>query len=165
MIQQLLMRGNRSLGAALLQHGLITNEELEEANQLFLEGMTEGAGIDNSLLKSLLFQVQAMTETEFLEYQITQLPVEYLPLHNYYMKPTWLTEDDLLLALATRTLPVDFIDGTIFFASAYYMSAPVTHVWEDKYKGIPVWFVCELEAIENTIYKLTEQIAPQVATA
>ncbi len=159
------MRGNRSLGVALLQGGLISNEDLEAANHFFLSALKDGKGTDSSLLKSLLYDVKALSEQELIEYQISQSGLNYIPLNNYHIRPTWLTEDLLELALATRTLPIDLVEDTIFFASAYNLSTPVVQTWEEQFKGQPLWFVSKLEDLENTVYRLKEELVPEPVSA
>ena len=151
------MKANRSLGAHLVQDGLVTADQLGEANELFLQKLRSDDADEASLLHSLIYGLQAIPEKVLIHHQVETLGMDFLPLANYMVQMHWVRRELLRPCMFTRTVAIDQMEDITFLCSAYYMSPTVRHFWESQFKGTCLWFISSLEEIEKVVYRLYMQ--------
>ena len=78
----LLMRVNRLLGAALVEHNLVKIENLEAANERLLEAVTEGNRRKTSVLAILAYEMKVVKEEDVLQHLVETEGVGLVDLHN-----------------------------------------------------------------------------------
>ena len=66
----LLMRVNRLLGAALVEHNLVKIENLEAANERLLEAVTAGDRRKTSVLAVLAYEMKVVKEEDVLQHLV-----------------------------------------------------------------------------------------------
>jgi len=150
----LLMRANRLLGGQLVEHNLITLEQLDQANGRLLELV----GGDNlrqaSLLGILAYEHRVLKEEDLLVFQAQRLGVGLVDLRHYEVAAEVQEGLDVGTAWATWTLPFDRLEDMTFLASAYYLSPAVRKYWEEKTEGPVAWFGTTMEHIAEALEKL-----------
>lgn len=157
MTHHLLMKANRSLGAHLVQEGLISAENLAEANDLFLKKLRSDNAEEASLLDSLIYGLQVLPEQVLVHHQVETVGLDFLPLSNYMVQMHWVKKDLLRPCMYTRTVPIDQMEDITFLCTAYYLSPTVRQFWEARFGGSCLWFVSTLEEIEKVVYRLYMQ--------
>lgn len=64
----LILRSNRFLGSALVDKGLVSTVDLEEANGKFMEAIQVGELKRASILSTLVFDLKKLDEAKLLDY-------------------------------------------------------------------------------------------------
>jgi len=171
--RSLILRSNRLLGAALVEHNLITVEQLDEANERLLLTMDDGTVRQMCLLDILMNGTHALTEDRLLEHTVDDLGMALLDLRQ--IEPS----DDVKIAIdpavcwATWTVPFDQDEEISYVASAYHLSTAVRQFWEKRLGGTLVWFGATLDSVSDFLEALEaerngntlESSAPQAGAA
>jgi hypothetical protein len=158
------MRGNRFLGSALVDKKLLSTEDLEAANDRFMESAQENGIEQLSLLAILLYEKKTVAEDTLLAFYRNQLKMALLdPTHLAALSAREMGYD-LALAKATLTVPFDRQDGFVCVASAYFLSNPVVKAWEELYNEKLLWYAASLRGIMHYIERV-ESIAAAEADA
>lgn len=164
-ITSLVLKANRTLGAQLIDAGLIELPTLEAANQSFLVKRRAGSLIEASLLRILLYETQALREADLLNLQVVNHGLGSFQLDAYKLNEDFISTLDLDECQATWTLPFDFVGDVYFVATAYYLSPVVRQHWEERLGGHIVWSVHDLASIGNALEHLYAQRASSEAQA
>jgi hypothetical protein len=158
----LLIKSNRVLGTRLVEADLTNVEEMDRANEVFIE-LARAKDIRRaSLLRVLVYDNQTLKEESLLDYQLENYPVGAVMLENYTLDDELLATQSLELMRASWTIPIDRVNGRWFIASAYYMSDIVRNFWEDKLEGRVSWYVSSLSQLEAVFERLVENEAAAV---
>jgi len=150
-LRSIIMRGNRLLGANLVENNLIRIEELEKANERLFEIIEEGTDRDASLLKVLVDEHQVLTEENILSFLVDERGVGIIDLEDIEMA------DDLRLEIkseecwATWTVPFDREEDFHYVATCYYMSDAVRQFWEKELGGSIVWFATTMKSLTQML--------------
>ncbi|NBD37884.1 MAG: hypothetical protein GVY10_04870 [Verrucomicrobia bacterium] len=151
---RLMLKANRVLGTRLVESGLVTNEDMDRANELFIELARAKDLRRASLLRILLFENQTLLEESLLDYQLEEFPVGAILLENYQMNHELILQHPLDLLRASWTLPIDLVQGRWFLATAYYMSDPMRAFWEERLNGRITWYICPFGQFETSFEEL-----------
>ena len=159
----LLIKSNRVLGTRLVEADLTNVEEMDKANEGFIE-LARAKDIKRaSLLRVLIFDNQSLKEESLLDYQLENFPVGAIMLENYKIDEELLENESLELMRASWTIPVDRVNGRWFLATAYYMSDVVRQFWEERLEGRITWYISSLSQLETVFESLAEKEAALVA--
>src|ERR1700724_3764634 len=79
----LLMRANRLLGAALVEHNLVKIEDLEKANERLLEVINTKQAPPSTVLGGLADELKVLREDDVLQYVVESEGVGLVDLRNY----------------------------------------------------------------------------------
>lgn len=150
----LLIKSNRVLGTRLVEAGLTTGENMDHANEAFIQRAREKDLKRASLLRILVFDNQTLKEESLLDYEIEHFPVGAVMLENYYLDDVLLAQQPLEFMRASWTVPMDFVNDRWFLATAYYMSDIVRNFWEERLDGRISWYVTSLNQLESVFEKL-----------
>jgi len=138
----LFLRANRALGSALVEHKLVTPEQLDAANGRLLELMKNGEFKHASLLNLLLAVEGGPKETAIVQYQLDTHDLGLINLTNYHLERSVEATVDVPACWATRTLPYERQEEFVFLATNFYLSEAVRKFWQDFYKDYQlVWSV------------------------
>lgn len=138
----LFLRANRALGSALVEHKLVTSEQLDAANGKLLELMKNGEFKQASLLNLLLMMENGPKENAIVQYQIDTHELGLINLTNYHLERSVEATVDVAACWATRTLPYERQEEFVFLATNFYLSEAVQKFWQDIYKDYKlVWSV------------------------
>jgi hypothetical protein len=155
----LLMRVNRLLGAALVEHNLVKIENLEAANERLLEAVTAGDRRKSSVLAILAYEMKVVKEEDVLQHLVETEGVGLVDLHNYEMPDEMRKTIDTADCWATWTLPFDQEENFHFVATAHLLSPAVRAHWQKKLGGQILWYATTLEVIADGLEKIdTERV-------
>lgn len=159
----LFMRTNRALGSALVEHKLVTAEQLEVANARLLELLKAGEFKQASLLSLLLMGESAIQEPAIIQYQVDTHELGLINLTNYNLERSVSPDLDLGACWATRTLPYERQEEFVFLATNFYLSEPARNFWQDHFKGLQlIWSVTTnvnlMESLERAEGKLKKSL-------
>lgn len=144
----LILKSNRTLGSQLVDRGLISLDDLEAANERFLNALRADDDTHVSLLHILLYDLQTLKESDLLNYQIEEQSLGYLRLNNYNIPPLLLQEFDISNYWATWTVPFDKEADTYFMATTYFLSPFVRQHWEEKLAPHTIiWYTTEFSEL------------------
>ncbi len=155
----IIMRCNRSLGAALVEANLITVEQLEDANEKLLHIMEKGSDKEICLLDILLHQTNALTIEDLFNHLVEERRVALLDPREIEIN------DDLKLSLtpgecwATWSVPFDRDEDVVSIVSAYAVCPAVRQHWEKRFGGTIVWFAATLDAVGDFLDKFEAERA------
>lgn len=154
MIQPIILRSNRFLGNNLVNHELITLDQLEEANNVLLDKIDAQNVKEASLLRILMWELDMLKESDLINFLVDQHEIGLANMGFYsYLEveegeePLYSLED----CWATWTVPFDQENGFYFLATAYYLSQPVIDMWEEKLGGKILWFATELGGLSTLL--------------
>lgn len=153
-----MLRGNRFLGTAILDTGLIEPEALDQANPKLLDYIKEEDVKNASLLRILLFELQLLDEAKLLDYTVQQHNLGLVDLHHYKLEQPLLSSFDIDLCWATRTMPFDKVEDVYFLSSCYYLSVPVVKHWEEFLEGKIVWYASPMMVLTEALETWEEKI-------
>lgn len=148
-INRIVLKANRSLGSCLNEIGLVGIDQLDEANEIFVTRLKEGTLAEASLLRILLFDIQAFTENELVSQQIENDSVGATTMESYNIQEEVTATVSLEECMATWTVPIDHWHGTTFLASAYQKSEFVRQFWSERIDGPVSWLVCPFGSLES----------------
>lgn len=160
----LLIKSNRVLGTRLVEAGLTTTADMDQANEIFIERARNKDLKRASLLRILVFDNQTLKEETLLDYQIEHYPVGAIMLENYALDEVLLHQHPLEFLRASWTLPLDFINDRWFMVTAYYMSDIVRKFWEERLDSRITWYISSLNQFDGVFEQVeaaTAAEAPQ----
>ncbi|HVU33627.1 MAG TPA: hypothetical protein VHE61_09350 [Opitutaceae bacterium] len=143
----LMMRANRLLGAALVEHNLVKIEELETANEKLIELASADQPRQTTILGILAYDMKVVKEDDVLHHVVETEGIGLVDLQAYDISDEIKKATDLGAAWATWTVPFDREEDFWFVASAYYLSPAVRSHWEKQLGGPILWFGTTLENI------------------
>ena len=150
----LLMRANRLLGAALVEHNLVKIEDLEAANEKLIEIVGTDQMRQSTVLGILAYDMKVVKEDDVLHHMVETDGVGLIDLRDYEVPEEAKKDLDLGACWATWSVPFDREEEFFFVATAYYMSPAVRSFWEKQLGGPILWFGTTLEAIADYLEKL-----------
>ena len=165
-LKPLIMRSNRFLGASLVEQGLVSIDDLDEANERLRELMASNAnGSQVGLLAILVNEKQCLDENKLLEKIVEDYVLGLIDIRNVDygddLKKTLKTDE----CWATLTVPFDQVEDTWYLATACYMSSAVRSYWEDKIDGNIVWFASTIESLSEFLEAFDANAANLAAKA
>jgi len=159
-----MMRANRLMGAALVEHNLVKIEDLDGANERLLEIVKQGQARQNTVLGILAYEMKAVREEDVLQYHVDQQGGGAIDLRQYEVPEEYQKGIDIGACWATWSVPFDREEDFHFVASAYSLSPAVQKYWETQLDGSILWFGTTLEGIADYLEK-HESAAVADATA
>lgn len=150
----LLMRSNRLLGAALVEHNLVKIEDLEGANEKLIEIVAIGQPRQSTILGILAFDLKVLKEDDVLHHLVETEGVGLVDLRDYDVPDEVKKGLDVSACWATWSVPFDREEEFFFVATAYYLSPAVRTFWEKKLGGPIIWYGATLEAIADYLEKI-----------
>jgi hypothetical protein len=145
----LLMRANRLLGSALIEHNLVKFEDLEAANERLLEIAASGQVRQSSVLSILVYEKKVLREEDVLHHVVDDHGVGVVDLRGYDVPEDLRKELDLDACWATWSVPFDREEDFHFVATAYYLSPAVRTHWEKKLGGQIIWQATTMDIIAD----------------
>lgn len=145
----LLMRANRLLGSALIEHNLVKFEDLEAANERLLEVAASGLVRQSSVLSILVYEKKVLREEDVLHHVVDDHGVGVVDLRGYEVPEEVKKEIDLDACWATWSVPFDREEDFHFVATAYYLSPAVRSHWEKKLGGQIIWQATTMDIIAD----------------
>lgn len=161
----LLMRANRLLGAALVEHNLVKIEDLESANEKLIEVVASDQPRQSTILGILAYDMKVLKEDDVLHHIVESDGVGLVDLRDYEVPDDVKKNIDISACWATWSVPFDREEEFAFIATAYYLSPAVRTYWEKQVGGPILWFGTTLEAIADYLEKLAAQPTPAAAAA
>ena len=161
----LLIKSNRLLGTRIVAAGLASVEDMDRANEAFIEFARAKDLKHASLLRIMVYDHQSLREESLLDYQLEHYPVGAIMLENYQINEEALEGIPLELIRASWTLPVARIGERWFLATAYYMSESVRSFWEELLGGRITWYLSSIGQMEAVFDRLEEARAAIEAAA
>ncbi|HEY4300445.1 MAG TPA: hypothetical protein VGM73_06205 [Candidatus Didemnitutus sp.] len=159
--RQLMMRANRLLGSALIEHNLVKFEDLEVANERLLELSAQGDFRQASVLGILVNEKKVLREEDLIQLAVEEQGLGAVDLRHYDVPDDLRRELDLSMCWATWTVPYDREEDFHFVATAYSFSQAVRTHWEKKLQGPVIWQVTSMEVIADFLDRLqVERDAP-----
>ncbi len=153
----LLMRANRLLGSALIEHNLVKFEDLEAANERLLEVAASGQVRQSSVLSILVYEKKVMREEDLLHHVVDDHGVGVVDLRGYEVPEEVKKEIDLDACWATWTVPFDREEDFHFVATAYYLSPAVRSHWEKKLGGQIIWQATTMDIIADFLDRVAAE--------
>ena len=163
--RSLLMRANRTLGAALVEANLVKIDDLMSANERLLELLQSDAERQATLLGVLMYEKKVLSEADLLQHLIEVDGIGLIDLKSYEVPDDVRKNIDLGPCWATWTVPFDREEDFHFLASAYYLSTAVRMHWEKQLGGIVIWYGASLEIVSDFLEKLESGGAKPAAAA
>lgn len=161
----LLMRANRLLGAALVEHNLVKIEDLETANEKLIELVSGEQPRQSTILGILAYDLKVLKEDDVLHHIVESDGVGLVDLRDYDVPDDLKKHLDIGACWATWSLPFDREEEFWFVATAYYLSPAVRSHWEKQLGGPILWFGTTLESIAEYLEKLASEPAAPAAPA
>jgi hypothetical protein len=152
----LILRSNRFLGSALVDKGLVSVGDLEEANGKFMEAIQASDLKRASILSTLLFDLKKLDEGKLLEYLAEEEKLGLVDLNFVEVSSLRPMKVDLSLCWASSTVPFDNVEGTYMVATCYYLSAPVKKYWEDLLDGRVIWYGTSTSSLSRALERIEE---------
>ncbi len=149
----LMMRANRLLGAALVEHNLVKIENLETANEKLIEIVATDQPRQCTILGLLAYDMKVLKEDELLHHLVESEGVGLVDLRDYDVPEEARKNLDLGACWATWSVPFDREEEFHFVATAYYLSPAVRAYWEKQLGGPILWFGTTLEGIADYLEK------------
>jgi hypothetical protein len=150
----LMMRANRLLGSALIEHNLVKFEDLEAANERLLEVAASGQVRQSSVLSILVYERKVLKEEDVLHHVVDDHGVGVVDLRGYEVPDDVKKEIDLDACWATWTVPFDREEDFHFVATAYYLSPAVRTHWEKKLGGQIIWQATTMDIIADFLDRI-----------
>src|SRR6478736_1048057 len=150
----LLMRANRLLGSALIEHNLVKFEDLEAANERLLEIAAAGHVRQSSVLSILIYEKKVLREEDVLHHVVDDHGVGVVDLRGYDVPEDVKKELDLDAGWATWSVPFDREEDFHFVATAYYLSPAVRTFWEKKLGGQIIWQATTMDIIADFLDRI-----------
>ena len=153
----LLMRANRLLGSALIEHNLVKFEDLEAANERLLEVAASGQVRQSSVLSILVYEKKVLREEDLLHHVVDDHGVGVVDLRGYEVPEEVKKDIDLDACWATWSVPFDREEDFHFVATAYYLSPAVRSHWEKKLGGQIIWQATTMDIIADFLDRVTAE--------
>ncbi len=159
----LMMRANRLLGAALVEHNLVKIEDLESANEKLIELAATGEARQSTILGILAYDMKVVKEETILHHLAETEGIGMIDLQGYDVPEEVKKSTDLGVCWATWSVPFDREEDFWFVASAYYLSPAVRSQWEKQLGGQIIWYGTTLEMVADYLERLAGKPAGQPA--
>jgi hypothetical protein len=156
----LIMRANRLLGAQLVEHNLVKIENLEVANEKFIDVVSSGVQRQTTILGILAYDMKVLKEDDALHHIVETDGLGLVDLRDYEVPDESKRNLDIDACWATWSVPFDREEEFFFVATAYYLSPAVRSYWEKELNGPILWFGATLDGIADYLEK---QVASVVA--
>src|SRR6478609_23279 len=153
----LLMRANRLLGSALIEHNLVKFEDLEAANERLLEIAASGQVRQSSVLSILVYEKKVLREEDVLHHVVDDHGVGVVDLRGYEVPDEVKKDMDIDACWATWSVPFDREEDFHFVATAYYLSPAVRTHWEKKLGGHIIWQATTMDIIADFLDRITAE--------
>jgi len=150
----LLMRANRLLGSALIEHNLVKFEDLEAANERLLEIAASGQVRQSSVLSILVYEKKVLREEDVLHHVVDDHGIGVVDLRSYDVPDDVRRDLDLDACWATWSVPFDREEDFHFVATAYYLSPAVRTHWEKKLGGQIIWQATTMDIIADFLDRI-----------
>jgi len=150
----LLMRSNRMLGAALVEHNLVKVEDLEKNKEKLFQIIATQNLRQSTLLGVLAFDMKVVTEDAVLGHVVDHEGLGMIDLRSYDVSEDLRKTVDLGACWATWTVPFDKEDEFYSVATAYYLSAASRKHWEKVLDAPIIWYATSLEMIADYLEKI-----------
>ena len=150
----LLMRSNRLLGSALIEHNLVKFEDLEAANERLLEIAATGDIRRSSVLSVLVYEKKVLTEEALLHHVVDDLGVGIVDLRGYEVPEDVKKDLEIDACWATWSVPFDKEEDFHFVATAYYLSPAARTFWEKKLGGHIIWQATTMDIVADFLDRL-----------
>jgi len=148
------MRGNRLLGASLVEANLVNVDNLENANEKLLELIAGGTPRQCTLLGVLVYDLKVLKEEDVLQYCADEHNIGLINLSNYEGAEEVRVGLSLAACWATWTLPFDREEDFTLIATAHYLSPAIRTYWEKQAGGPVIWYATTLEDIAEALERL-----------
>lgn len=152
----LILRSNRFLGSALVERGLVSVDDLESANEKFMEAIQSSELKRASILNTLLFESKALEEQALLEHLVEEEGIGLIDLAHVDLRSLRPMNVDLSLCWASSTIPFDKIEDTYMVATCYRLSAPVVKHWEELLDGRVIWYGTSTSSMTRALEQIEE---------
>lgn len=161
----LVMRANRLLGAQLVEHNLVKIEDLNTANEKFIEAVGGDQPRNATILGLLAYDMKVLKEDDVLHQLVENDGLGLVDLRNYEVPDEVKKDLDIEACWATWSVPFDKEEEFFFVATAYYLSPAVKNHWEKRLGGPILWFGTTLEVIAEHLEKMGTEAAAAAAAA
>jgi hypothetical protein len=158
------MRANRLLGAQLVEHNLVKIEDLETANEKFIEVVSSDQQRQSTILGILAYDMKVLKEDDVLHHIVETDGLGLVDLRDYDVLDETRKNLDANACWATWSVPFDREEEFWFVATAYYLSPAVRAFWEKELGGPILWFGTTLETIADYLEKHGTELAAVQAT-
>jgi hypothetical protein len=161
------MRANRLLGAQLVEHNLVKIEDLEMANEKFIEVVSGDQQRQSTILGILAYDMKVLKEDDVLHHLVETDGLGLVDLRDYDVLEDTRKNLDANSCWATWSVPFDKEEEFWFVATAYYLSPAVRAFWEKELGGPILWFGTTLETIADYLEKYVSELSatPELAVA
>lgn len=153
----LLMRSNRLLGSALIEHNLVKFEDLEAANERLLEIAASGDLRRSSVLNILAYETKVLREEDLLHHVVDDHGMGVIDLRGYEVPDDVKRDLDIGACWATWSVPFDKEEDFHFVATAYYLSPAVRSHWEKTLGGQIIWQATTMEIIADFLDRVAAE--------
>jgi hypothetical protein len=153
----LLMRSNRLLGSALIEHSLVKFEDLEAANERLLEIAATGDMRRSSVLNILAYETKVLREEDLLHHVVDDHGVGVIDLRAYEVPEEVKRDLDIGACWATWSVPFDKEEDFHFVATAYYLSPAVRSYWEKTLGGQIIWQATTMDIIADFLDRVVTE--------
>lgn len=160
----LVMRANRLLGAQLVEHNLVKIENLEAANEKFIEVVSSDQPRQSTILGILAYDMKVLKEDDVLHHLVETEGLGLVDLRDYDVLDETRKNLDANACWATWSVPFDREEEFWFVATAYYLSPAVRAFWEKELGGPILWFGTTLETIADYLEKYVAESGGAAAT-
>lgn len=158
-LRPLVMRANRLLGAQLVEHNLVKIEDLETANEKFIEVVSSDQPRQSTILGILAYDMKVLREDDVLHHLVETEGLGLVDLRDYEVLEDARKNLDTNSCWATWSVPFDRDEEFWFVASAYYLSPAVRTHWEKELGGPVLWFGTTLEMIADYLEEYATELA------
>lgn len=162
----LILRSNRFLGSALIERGLVSNEDLEMANEKLLEALQNSDYHNANLLQILLYDIKSFEENTLIDAVVEESGLGLIDLANFQAGRF----PDFNVAIgacrATATVPFDQVEDFVSLATAYYLSRPAVQYWTDLFEGKTIlWYISNMVSINGYLEKADAELRERAKEA
>lgn len=161
----LILRSNRFLGSSLVEKGLVSQGDLEAANEKFMAVIQSSELKNASILTSLIYDLKVLDEGKLLDYIVEENGIGLVDIDQLELGSLRSMNVDMSLCWATSTIPFDLVEGTYLVASCYYLSTPVLKAWGDHLGGNVIWYGTSIPSLSRGLERLDEIHAAEDAAA
>jgi len=156
-------RVNQSLGDELVKLKLVSMEAKEKAVPMLKEYLVKGEIKRASLLKILCWDLKEIEEKVILDHLVEDHNLGYCNLINYRIQREKLPHFRINECWASMSVPIDFLEGVFFVATAHYHSLEARAHWEKRLERDIIWMISDLSSMTMTLEKLGKIEAKELA--
>ncbi|HKK17997.1 MAG TPA: hypothetical protein VJ952_04875 [Opitutales bacterium] len=152
----LILRSNRFLGSALVERGLVSVDDLESANEKFMEAIQSSELKRASILSTLLFETKSLEEQSLIDHLVEEEGLGLIDLSYIDLRSLRPYNVDVSLCWASSTIPFDKVENTFMLATCYWLSAPVVKHWEELLEGPVIWYATSINSMTRALEQVEE---------